>query len=312
MGCFTSIFGVDTKSTTMNDLQTLNIEELRCNAFASNGQPFDMCTLQEFVREQTMGEQVHRHNYYMVMVVTKGEGWQLIDFESYRVRPGRIFVMYPGQVHAWEEYTDLEGFLVFFTQGFFTERYNDNNLREFPFFNTSYFLPYIDARPTAFSHLIRLVGCMLREYEQRPGDYLKTLRSYLNIVLHECKRLYHGREEDSHEPRDKNMVLIVRRFEQLIEEHFRDKRKVRDYAELLLLTPNYLNAVCNKVAGRSAGELIRERVMLEARRMLLHDARTVAEIGHYLSFPDNSYFSRFFKKYEGMSPEKFRKKYNRI
>jgi len=59
-------------------------------------------------------------------------------------------------------------------------------------------------------------------------------------------------------------------------------------------------------------ELIRERVMLEARRMLLHDVRTIAKIGHYLSFPDHSYFSRFFKKYESISPEKFRKKYNRI
>ncbi|MEQ8707229.1 MAG: helix-turn-helix domain-containing protein [Phaeodactylibacter sp.] len=110
--------------------------------------------------------------------------------------------------------------------------------------------------------------------------------------MQEYKRLYKGREAAAYKSRDKNMVLIVRRLE----------RTVRDYAELLLLTPHYLNAVWNKVAGKSAGELIWERVTLEARRMLLHDARTIAEIGYYLSFLNNSCFSRFFKKHEGISP----------
>jgi AraC family transcriptional regulator, transcriptional activator of pobA len=291
------------------ELQTLNIEQLRCNTFADNGQQFDMCRLEDFFQEAVIGEHVHRHNYYMLMLVNSGLGRQLIDFDSYEAKAGQIYLMYPGQVHAWEQSRKLRGYLIFFTSAFFTERYNNNNLLEFPFFNSSYYLPYIDVNKPAFVHLNNLLACMLREYEGKPQDYLKTLRSYLNIFLYECKRLYQYREEAQQQAADKNTVLIVRQFEQMIEAHFREKRMVKDYAELLLLTPNYLNAVCNKVVGKSAGTLIRQRIMLEAKRLLLHDSRTVAEIGHLLHFDDSSYFSRFFKKYEGCSPEQFRKKY---
>ncbi len=291
------------------ELQTLNIEELRCNSFAEGGQQFDMCRLEEFLQESSVGPQVHRHNYYMLMLVNQGSGRQLVDFQSYAASPGMVFLMYPGQVHAWESYSGLEGYLIFFTPAFFTQRYNNNNLLEFPFFNSSYHSPFLKVDAPQFQHLNNLLACMLREYEQKPEDYLKTLRSYLNIFLYECKRQYQQREAVEHRSQDKSSVLLVRQFEQLIETHFREKHLVREYAELLLLTPNYLNAVCNKVLGKSAGSLIRERIMLEARRLLLHDNRTVAEIGSWLNFDDNSYFSRFFKKYEGRSPEQFRKKF---
>ena len=293
----------------MSHLPSLNIEELRCNAFAEAGLVFDMCRLEDFLAEATLGTSVHRHNYYMVMMATAGEGSQLIDFEQYGIEAGRIFLMSPGQVHAWGAQAGLKGYLVFFTPSFFTQRYNDNNLREFPFFNSSYWLPYIDTDRQVRRHLVDLLECMLREYEQRPEDHLKTLRSYLNILLYECKRLYHYREDAEAGTDDQNARLLLRQFEQLIEAHFREKRMVRDYAELLLLTPNYLNAVCKKATGKPAGELIRERVMLEAKRLLLHDRRSVAEISNLLHFEDNSYFGRFFKKYAGSSPEQFRKQY---
>ncbi|WP_170254632.1 helix-turn-helix domain-containing protein [Phaeodactylibacter luteus] len=291
----------------MQSLRTLNIEELRCNAFAQDGQQFDMCRLEDFLQESAMGSHVHRHNYYMLMYVCRGQGQQLIDFAHHDVLPGRFFLMYPGQVHAWGSHDGLEGHLIFFTPAFFTERYNNNNLREFPFFNTSHFLPYIDLSAPQAASFGYLLEAMLKEYHAKEEDYLKTLRSFLNILLYQCKRFYFERAQASLPANDRTAVLIVRRFEQLIEEQFREKRLVRDYAQLLLLTPNYLNAICSRVVGKSAGELIRERVMLEAKRLLLHDGRTVAEIGASLNFDDNSYFGRFFKKYEGLSPEQFRK-----
>ncbi|WP_242692211.1 helix-turn-helix domain-containing protein [Aridibaculum aurantiacum] len=76
---------------------------------------------------------------------------------------------------------------------------------------------------------------------------------------------------------------------------------------MLYVTPNHLNALCKDVTGRPAGELIRDRVLLEAKRLLINAKMSISEIALELDFTDNSYFTKFFKKYEGVTPEVFRK-----
>lgn len=288
--------------------KTINIDQLRCKRLAGSNETFDMLRYEDFARDNDISNQVHRHNYYMVFFCTGGYGKQLIDFESYDISKGMIFTMYPGQIHAWQEGHNLTGFLIFFTDAFFNMRYHNNILLDFPFFNTGSFKPFTIISAAMHQHKEALFNCMLSEFNRRQADYLKVLRSYLNVILIETKRIF---EIDSQkkEQKDKNAFLIVNNFERLINEHFKSYHKVRDYAELLLLTPNYLNAVSQKILGRSAGELIRNRIMLEAKRLLLHENLTVAEIGTELGFEDNSYFCRFFKKYEHTSPQKFRKNY---
>lgn len=250
--------------------------------------------------------QAHRHNYYMVFLPTAGVGRQLIDFQSYPIQKGRVFLLYPGMIHAWEEEEDLEGYLIFFTADFFTLRYNTNSLLAFPFFGSSYGLPFVDfAEGEDWQRLNQLLEFMLVEHARGDEESVSSLRSYLNIVLQECRRAYQVAEKEPE--KDQHQQRLIKTFEQLIDRDYAKERQVRAYAAMLRLTPSYLNTVCKSVTGRSAGDLIRQRVMLEARRMLLHDDRTVSEVGHALNFADNAYFCRFFKKYEGVSPDKFRR-----
>lgn len=288
--------------------KTVNIEQLRCNQLSKNNLQFDMCSYKDFVKESALKNTPHRHNYYMVFFCTAGKGKKLIDFKLFDIKPGMIFTMFPGQIHAWLEDESLEGYLIFFIDSFFNMRYHNNMLIDFPFFNSAFSMPFVALSPELSTHKEALFECMLNEFKKKDRDHLKVLRSYLNIILIEIKRLF-DTQTTHWQKQDKNGYLIVNNFEQLINEYYKTKHKVRDYAELLLLTPNYLNAVCNKIIGRPAGELIRNRIMLEAKRLLLHENMTVAEIGMEVGFDDNSYFCRFFKKYEGTSPEKFRKNY---
>ncbi|MBC7552760.1 MAG: AraC family transcriptional regulator, partial [Taibaiella sp.] len=89
-------------------------------------------------------------------------------------------------------------------------------------------------------------------------------------------------------------------------------RLPKEYAAQLFITPNHLNAVCHQLLGKAAGEVIRDRVLLEIKRLLVNVDITVSGIAAQLNFPDNSYFSKFFKKYEGSTPEDFRKTYKII
>ncbi len=286
---------------------TYNIEDLPCETFAQGGGSFEMVLYTRF-REESGGMQyAHRHNYYMILIPTKGSGGHMIDFKGYEIHPQRIFLMSPGMIHAWEANQDLEGYLIFFTAEFFSRRYHNNNLFEFPFFSTSYGLPYVDLEPQAHQQLVQLSELMLQEYHSGAEDRIKSLRSYLNIVLLHCKRSYRPTGLEPAGSSDQHGRLVVHNFLQLIDTHFQAKHLVKEYAELLHLSPNYLNVVCKEWTDKSAGELIRERIMLEAKRMLAHEAMTIAEVGYHLHFQDNAYFSRFFKKYAGVSPDKFRK-----
>ncbi len=100
-------------------------------------------------------------------------------------------------------------------------------------------------------------------------------------------------------------LLVLRNYEQLIDQHFRLTRLPKEYAALLYITPNHLNALCHDLLGKTAGDLIRDRVLLEAKRMLTNLDMSVSEIAFDLNFQDNSYFNRFFKKNEGITPDDF-------
>ncbi|MEP6794268.1 MAG: helix-turn-helix domain-containing protein, partial [Saprospiraceae bacterium] len=95
-------------------------------------------------------------------------------------------------------------------------------------------------------------------------------------------------------------------FHELIEKNFVELKTPREYAPLLHVTPNHLNAYCKRKSGMTAGQLIRQRILLEAKRLLAHTKLSVSEISFKLGFVDNSYFGRYFKKYCGTTPEGFR------
>jgi AraC family transcriptional activator of pobA len=100
---------------------------------------------------------------------------------------------------------------------------------------------------------------------------------------------------------------LLQRFNLLLEERFITLHKVNEYAELMNVSPNHLSETIKKVTGKTAGELIQDRLVLEAKRLLLHSAITAKEIAYYLNFNDPSYFSRFFKTNAGLAPEEFRR-----
>jgi len=98
----------------------------------------------------------------------------------------------------------------------------------------------------------------------------------------------------------------VERFVELIERHFRDWQPLSFYAQRLGVSTAQLNNSCRREAGRSAQEMIHDRLLLEARRLLAYSDLDVTGIGYALGFRDPAYFSRFFARRQGVSPSVFR------
>ena len=92
----------------------------------------------------------------------------------------------------------------------------------------------------------------------------------------------------------------------LIDANFKTERLIRFYSERLNMTPDRLNDHVKRATGVTAGHLIRQRVLTEAKRQLVFTGQAIHEIAYDLSFSDPSHFTRFFRKQTGMTPQSFR------
>ena len=251
----------------------------------------------------------HRHAFFQIVLFTEGGGTHSIDFQKFQVVPHQAYAMGPGQVHTWEFEPDTEGYIINFNESFFTAIcHNPNFVHEFPLFNAVSGSPVNILEAECCGEVHAMMEKMLREFSQDNDFKQELLRGMLLQLLVMLSRQLPRTTQPGI---TRHQLAVLRNFEQLIEQHFREKRLPRDYAEMLYITPNHLNALVNSVIGKPAGELIRDRVVLEAKRLLVNSDYNISQIADALHFEDNAYFTRFFKKYTGASPETFRQEYTK-
>lgn len=99
---------------------------------------------------------------------------------------------------------------------------------------------------------------------------------------------------------------LVKNFTQLVQKQCRSQRKVKAFAEQLNITPKYLTETVKEITGKTAGEIIDDLVLMEAKLLLDNPALSIAEISNELHFSDQSFFGKFFKRHAGLSPKEYR------
>jgi AraC family transcriptional activator of pobA len=246
----------------------------------------------------------HRHSFYHFVLFTAGSGNHEIDFTQFAVNTRQIYFMKPGQVHSWYFDGNIDGYIVNFSTDFFQPLLlRPDYLEKFTFLNGISHNQVIDLDEQTFCLVTELLKKAKEEYEHKSIYYKDLIRALLINCFITIARLTN---EPSKKPLQQN-YLHLRNFQKLIEQHYKQYKLPKAYADLLYVTPNYLNALCRELMGKSAGELIRDRILLEAKRLLVNANTSISSIADELNFNDNSYFSKFFKKQTGLTPEEFRK-----
>jgi AraC family transcriptional activator of pobA len=248
----------------------------------------------------------HRHTFYHLLIFTKGDGTHTIDFSSFPVKPYQIYFMVPGQVHSWDFEGEVDGYVVNFSTAFFQSfLLRPDYLETFSFFNGI----AEDSVINLPEELQEKITNIFEEIVQHATQNNTFRWDIVRVLL-----LQAFLEIDKHTHTNKLPSIpffnytLLKNFQKLVEKHYINLKRPMDYAELLYITPNHLNALCKEHLGITAGEVIRNRVLLEAKRMLVNQHLSISEISYTLNFNDNSYFTKFFKKYEHITPEEFRKK----
>ncbi|WP_316828656.1 helix-turn-helix transcriptional regulator [Pedobacter miscanthi] len=249
----------------------------------------------------------HRHKFYHFVIFTSGTGSHSIDFNTYEVVPWQIYFMSPGQVHTWEFEAGVDGYIVNFEKDFFQSfLLKPDYLENFSFF-TGTDHANVKELPFEIRGAVEMICKQLYAQVNDPfnknTDFQKVLLLSLLMLVEQHTPVTQSPQFQTH-----NMV-VLRNFQNLVEVHYLLKRLPKDYAELLHITPNHLNAICKELIGTQAGEVIRERILLEAKRLLVSGEVNISQIANELNFNDNSYFTKFFKKYAGLTPEQFKKEH---
>lgn len=249
---------------------------------------------------------IHRHNFYHIALFTEGSGTHSIDFHNLAVKPYQIYFMIPGQVHSWSFEGEVNGYVINFSNNFFQSFLSKSDfLDDFAFFNGTVQDSVIQIPEEMYDRITALFEELLLEGNGNREFGMSMVRALMLKVFILISRL---NESANKEVGNAYNYVLLNNFRKLIESNFVVLKLPKDYAELLYITPNHLNALCKDLLGISAGEVIRNRIFLEAKRLLVNRDLTITEISDYLNFSDNSYFSKSFKKYVGSAPELFRKK----
>ncbi len=248
---------------------------------------------------------LHRHNFYHLILFTEGRGTHSIDFETFTIKPFQIYFMMPGQVHSWNFGGRVDGYVVNFSSDLFQSfLLRPDFIEDFNFFRGEAGDSVIQIPIDQQDRLLGLFEELIRENDESSAFTLTMIRLILIKIFVLVSRL--NPNTDAALSSSYNYMLL-KNFQKLIGQNYRTLKLPKDYAELLYITPNHLNALCNDLLGLSAGEVIRNRVFLEAKRLLINPELSISKISDLLNFTDNSYFTKAFKRHVGLKPEEFRK-----
>ncbi len=248
----------------------------------------------------------HRHDYHEAFWTRAGEGRHLVDGEPTPVRPGTVTLIGRGQVHVLERARGLNAAIV---------RFGDELLHGDPSALTSpaWLLggrgALTVAVPDAEAPRVDGVIAALEAESRRPLDPggLDLQRHLLAVLLLWVERWYDAARTERRPAGDAE-AQVFRRFAQVLARDFAAHHDAAHYADALALPPAALSRALAHVTGRTTKELVTDRVMLEAARLLAFTDRTVGEIAHATGFTDQLYFSRSFRRHHGEAPTAYRER----
>lgn len=244
--------------------------------------------------------QPHTHgDYYEMIFLSQGHGYHRIEDKNYLIMPPECYWLNPGQLHYWEFTSVPKGYVVLFKESFFD--------------------PVDDYMIIEKLHLLKPVRKIIFSHEDSPEEIFKfMLKEFLDLSelsadIHKGSiqlllsyLIKHSKQQEENRQKP---ASVFNHFLDLVSRECSVKNRVADFALRLNISPQNLNVLCHKESGKSAGKHLRDKIMLDAKRYLIHTDQTISEIAYTLDFTDTSHFIKYFKRSEGLTPAAFRSKY---
>ncbi|MDR2010869.1 MAG: AraC family transcriptional regulator [Bacteroidales bacterium] len=237
-------------------------------------------------------------------ICLEGEGTVLIGGQSYRVQKDDMCVVLPGSIlHIIEKSNDFKGYIF----GFHSELlYQSNIPSATPLFMYIKENPCISLSEKEQDELIKICDVIQKHDFRKNHPYQKEISNHLvATVIYEVLGLYKEAKVLKQQPFSQKKIYY-HKFIDLLNRRSGKNMTINFYANELCITPRYLSAICKEITGHTATESINKHILMNARLLLVSTNMTIAQISEELNFSNASFFSQFFKKYEGVMPKVYR------
>ena len=250
-----------------------------------------------------MTQDLHRHDFFFILALQKGDGNHEIDFVPHAITDNSIFILRPGQVHRLALNANSEGYLMEFGKKFFdAASTNSDLLRKAA--NKNFCQP----EAATAKKLQGILSAIHEEYRSKNEGFQQVINANLSIFFVELIRQRRNPENQKDTLNDYAQERL-QEFLELLETEIHKHKHVSHYADKLSLSLFQLNSITKRLLGKTAADLTDDHIVLESKRYLLATSNQVNQIAYHLGYEDVSYFIRFFKKHTGQTPETFRQNF---
>ena len=242
-----------------------------------------------------------RLEFDLLVAVEEGTAVHTVDFTDHPLRPGDVLWVRAGQVHQWGAIGDIEGTVVLFGSHTVDDQTSELIRAQVVRPQNHWSAAELEGSPVPQALELLTLSAGVDAGER--GDLRQAALAHgLALLLVQLTLV----EPPDGVPAQGLTHEAYGWFRNHIEQHFQEWHKVSEYADRLGYSARTLNRLARQNTGLSAKELIDERVVLEAKRLLSHGDESVAEIAEVLGFDDASNFSSYFRRHTELTPGAFR------
>lgn len=251
----------------------------------------------------------HRHGkMFQILCIFEGKVEVQLDEIEHSLVGSWAITIPPGVVHGFRFQPNAQGVVLTLAEPLLSNQSYQDSRSIFEPLLGSFQTIQFRKKDVLFHQLTQYFTLIEGEFQRADTDYNMMLEWLVNMVLMTLKRQLENTQLQAYTGSASSQLL--RSFRRLLEGEYKNQWTVQQYATELHTSVSSLNRLCKEAIGLTAKDIIQERVLVEAKRKLIYTRNTLDQTAYTLGFKDPAYFSRFFKRLEGVSPSEYREANN--
>ncbi|WP_286840836.1 MULTISPECIES: helix-turn-helix domain-containing protein [Sphingobacterium] len=261
----------------------------------------------EFSKSSVQSDSLTKINEHIKVLFIPQKAIIQVDFQEMKMTTDSLLFINPHVILKPCE--TVGGQLMHFNRDFYCVEIHDHEVAcDGILYNNVFEIPFISLNEQQSAEIQKIISDIQAELKNEDSGTEEMLRTLLKLIILKSTRIWKQQHQlaDNVQQAD---VQFLRKFSKLVEQHFKTLHTVADYADLLCVTPKNLSKKISLVSKETPNDIIKNRIILESKRLLAHTKMNVKEIAYTLNYDDDAYFVRFFTKHTGISPTSFRKQF---